>query len=369
MKISIIGGGNAGCFTALYYSSQGKEVELIHNPDVSPVTVGQGTIPGALKLLHNTTSFNWYDNKVHATPKTGFLYDGWGKVNDKVMHPFPAENMAMHFCPHEMQREILKSDCFKVIEGDVDPKDVDADYVFDCRGGLPNEYEELISPVNAVILGKPNWNTLDALWTTGVATPDGWCFIIPMHLDSPSHKESVGYVYNDTITPQDEAQRNFLDLFDVEITRNLKFNSYVAMNPIVDNRIILQGNRLFFLEPLESTAVESYLHWSRVILYATENNISFHHLSGVIKEYIRKIQNFILWHYQFGSKYDTPFWKYAKSLFSFDPEFNNFVDTSINMNWDEAIDFDNIDYKSLYAQWSAFSFKYWHEGMNIHKRE
>ena len=369
MKISIIGSGNAGCFTALYYSSQGKEVELIHNPDVLPVTVGQGTIPGALKLLHNTTSFNWYDNKVHATPKTGFLYDGWGKVNDNVMHPFPAENMAMHFCPHEMQREILKSDCFKVIEGDVDPKDVDADYVFDCRGGLPNDYEELISPVNAVILGKPNWNTIDALWTTGVATPDGWCFIIPMHLDSPSHKESVGYVYNDTITSQDEAQRNFLDLFDVEITRNLKFNSYVAKNPIVDNRIILQGNRLFFLEPLESTAVESYLHWSRVILYAIENNISFHHLSGVIKEYIRKIQNFILWHYQFGSKYDTPFWKYAKSLFSFDSEFNNFVDTSINMNWDEAIDFDNIDYKSLYAQWSAFSFKYWHEGMNIHKRE
>ena len=47
MKISIIGSGNAGCFTALYYSSQGKEVELIHNPDVLPVTVGQATMPSS----------------------------------------------------------------------------------------------------------------------------------------------------------------------------------------------------------------------------------------------------------------------------------------------------------------------------------
>ena len=133
MKVSIVGAGNAGCFTALYYSWHAKdiEVELIHNPDKPPVTVGQGTIPGALELLHNTTRFNWHNNKAHATPKTGFLYEGWGKINYEVMHPFPAENMAMHFCPHEMQTEILNSGRFKVSEGDVDPKDVDADYVFD----------------------------------------------------------------------------------------------------------------------------------------------------------------------------------------------------------------------------------------------
>ena len=179
MKISIVGAGNAGCFTALYLSWYAKEleVELIHNPDISPVSVGQGTIPGALELLHNTTKFNWYDNKVHATPKTGFLYEGWGKVNDTVMHPFPAENMAMHFCPHEMQDYILKSGRFKVVEGDVDPKDVDADYVIDARGGKPDNSIKLSSPVNAAVLGKPKWDTKDALWTRGVATPDGWTLL------------------------------------------------------------------------------------------------------------------------------------------------------------------------------------------------
>ena len=47
-------------------------------------------------------------------------------------------------------------------------------------------------------------------------------------------------------------------------------------------------------------------------------------LSKDIKKYIRKLQNFILWHYQFGSRYDTPFWNHAKSLVSTDETFNKF---------------------------------------------
>ena len=75
MKISIVGAGNAGCFTALYYSSQGKEVELIHNPDSPPVTVGQATMPSSTALLWEANRFNWYNNSIHATLKTGILYE------------------------------------------------------------------------------------------------------------------------------------------------------------------------------------------------------------------------------------------------------------------------------------------------------
>ncbi len=362
MKISIVGAGNAGCFTALYLSWYAKEleVELIHNPDISPVSVGQGTIPGALELLHNTTKFNWYDNKVHATPKTGFLYEGWGKVNDTVMHPFPAENMAMHFCPHEMQDYILKSGRFKVVEGDVDPKDVDADYVIDARGGKPDNSIKLSSPVNAAVLGKPKWDTKDALWTRGVATPDGWTFVIPMHTSSPSHNESVGYIYNNEITNTSEAEKNFGEIFDVEVTRHLTFESYMAREPIIDDRIFLQGNKLFFLEPLESTATEAYLHWTKEIYGAIINGTTPN-----IKKYLRRVQRFILWHYQFGSKYDTPFWDYAKTIIDTDDSFNKFLYASEQMSWDQAI--GNIKYG--YAQWPPFSFKYWEEGMTLYKGE
>ena len=47
-KVSIVGGGNAGCMTALYLSwyksSHNIEVELIYNPEVMCERVGQATV-------------------------------------------------------------------------------------------------------------------------------------------------------------------------------------------------------------------------------------------------------------------------------------------------------------------------------------
>ena len=52
-KITVVGGGNAGCFTALYCAWMGKdkdfEVELIYDPEIPPERVGQvGTIRSSL---------------------------------------------------------------------------------------------------------------------------------------------------------------------------------------------------------------------------------------------------------------------------------------------------------------------------------
>ena len=158
MKISIIGAGNAGCFTALHFAwwtrKFATEIELIHDPSVSPEPVGQATILNPPNLLFGAVGFNWNNNSVYATPKSGILYEGWGKVNERVFHPFPTDRMAMHYCPSEMQKYILKSGLFNVVEDDVDPKDVDADYIFDCRGKPKDfsEYEKLKNPINAAIL-------------------------------------------------------------------------------------------------------------------------------------------------------------------------------------------------------------------------
>ena len=74
-KITVVGGGNAGCFTALYCAWMDKqkdfEVELIYDPEIPPERVGQATILEASALLWATTGFNWYDNKIHATMKSG----------------------------------------------------------------------------------------------------------------------------------------------------------------------------------------------------------------------------------------------------------------------------------------------------------
>ena len=67
MKISVVGAGNAGCFTALNFGWQTRknkdiEVELIHDPNINSERVGQATLPDALILLHNSMQFDWYNN-------------------------------------------------------------------------------------------------------------------------------------------------------------------------------------------------------------------------------------------------------------------------------------------------------------------
>ena len=47
-KITVVGGGNAGCFTALYCAWMDNkndfEVELIYDPEILPERVGQATV-------------------------------------------------------------------------------------------------------------------------------------------------------------------------------------------------------------------------------------------------------------------------------------------------------------------------------------
>ena len=375
MKIAVVGAGNAGCFTALHYAFHLRkadfDIELIYNPDILPERVGQATLLQPPTLLYQALDFNWHNNPIHATFKSGILYEGWGQVNEEVFHPFPPQSMAMHYCPWEMQASIMQSGHFKVTHGDVDPKDVDADYVFDCRGKPDDfsDYEELINPINACVLGKPKWNTSRNPWSRHVATPDGWTFVIPTRYKSPSHDFCVGYCYNSDITQQEVAEYNFLERFDVDVTKHVKFKNYVAKNPIVDDRIILNGNRLFFLEPLESSSTQTYIMWADYIMkHVLTKEVSFSQASKECRRYVEETQNFVLWHYQYGSKYNTPFWDYAKTLTFKDQEFDRLLYES------RSYDKYGIIPKSFggrsmevedcfYAQWTPYSFKVWDQGM------
>ena len=372
-KVSVVGGGNAGCIAALYLSWYKKdlEVELIYNPDVPCERVGQASVLDPPKLLWAATGFNWYNNPIHATFKSGILYEGWGQSNEKLFHGFPAHSMAMHYCPWEMQKHVLNSGLFKVTEGDVDPKDVDADYVFDCRGKPKDfsDYDDLINPTNAAILAKPNWDTTKAFWSRHIATPDGWTFVIPTHSESPSHDYCVGYCYNSDITQQEVAEYNLLEMFDVEVTKHLKFKNYIAKNPIIDDRIFLNGNRLFFLEPLESSSVQAYVECARYFVdYIITKKEPIEQAAHSAKQYIRQLQNFVLWHYQFGSKYETPFWDYATKLSFRDKTFDAMVEYCKHTTKRDILPKSYggaTSDASQYGQWPANSFKVWYDGMTV----
>jgi tryptophan halogenase len=371
MKITVLGRGNAGCLTALHYHYYGKlknkniEVEMIYDSKIPTLNVGQATVLGLPNFLWTALGTDYYTNSkdLNYTIKTGQLYEGWGKMNDKIFHPFALGSYALHYDTQTFQNHILKHAEFNVKIMDehiINYDKIDSDYIFDCRGWPKdeNEYDEMINPLNAVLTSVLKRKDKEPDWTRAIATQDGWSFYIPLH-----NRVSVGYLYNSNITEKETAIKNFKNLYDIEeIKESFPFKQYIAKQPIKDNRIIFNGNRLFFLEPLEATSVETYLKWNRITYDCIVNKFyDIDKACNMIKDYTKKIQNFILWHYSYGSKYDTPFWNYAKKLslkINDDVDLNNVIEYSKNIKLDML-----RSHSSEYSQWHPWSFKVWYEGM------
>ena len=80
MKLTIIGRGNAGCITAMYFShfrnylDTPLEIELIYDSNIMPVPTGQGT---ALEFTDTMTRCfdSSYIDKFPSTIKTGIMYE------------------------------------------------------------------------------------------------------------------------------------------------------------------------------------------------------------------------------------------------------------------------------------------------------
>ena len=361
-KLTFIGKGNAGCFGALHFSTYTDcEVELIYDPDVPEEKVGQATVLEAPELLWKGLGMDWYHNTIEATPKFGVLYENWSKNKEPFFHPFSFNATAVHYSPKKLQNAILNSGKFKVKKQKINnPKEINSDYIFDCRGKLwnqPEQYKDLNNPLNSVLLKQTNERVPNINWTRCVATPDGWTFVIPNTNNTTSH----GYLYNKDITSKEKATQNFKDIFKVEDPiEGFNFNCYIANNPIEDN-VFLSGNRLFFLEPLEATAVQAYLQWYRFCYDYMFNQRPKEEIIKKFKEYVHQLEQFILWHYLSGSKYDTPFWKYCSENYKItDPNFKMLLQFAKSQSY---FDLRNKDWLG-YGQFHPISFKYWDDYVN-----
>jgi hypothetical protein len=370
MKITILGRGNAGCISALHFYHYinffklNIEIELLYDSKIPPVPVGQATTLDLVNFLWASTETKNLINFEH-TQKKGIMYENWGKKNKKWFHEFPFGSYAIHFNPKTFQDYVinnLKINFKEVDENVINYDKIDSDFIIDCRGA-PNdmkEYDSLINPLNCALLSSLPVDK-DILWTRTVATPDGWCFYIPLQ-----DRVSVGYLFNKSITTENEAENNFKKLFNVEkINKVFNFNQYVAKKPIINERVFLNGNKLFFLEPLEATAMNVYQKWCRYIwdcIIAKKHNFNF--AENEIKNYINQIQNFILWHYGSGSMYDTSFWEHAKNMYQKNKsiEFEKIINET---NQYSSNFLKNNNFMFPYAQWTGWNTKNWCEGMGI----
>jgi len=367
-KIAVVGAGNAGCISALnlYFHREDDEdcrekigeIELYHDPSVNIERVGQGTQLSLRSLLFDSLSLNWKtNNKIKATFKTGINYEGWGQKNHDFFHHFGGGEPGCHYIPNLFSQATLESGLFKVIEKSISSpeKEIDADYIIDCRG-KPNNmhgYRELTNPLNSVILARKEGRDVDLHYTRHVTTPNGWTFVIPNH-DSVSY----GYLYNNTITTKEEAEKDFIERFDVEPDGDLTFNNYVRERVWSSDRMIVNGNRFSFIEPLEATA--SYLH-EEISTEFCDFLIGEQTRDGMnsfLQKSVTEVEDFILWHYMKGSKFDTPFWQYAQGLQLRDEEaLQNYLKLS------REVDTLEDDEDSDWACWGTHSFLNWYNNV------
>jgi hypothetical protein len=369
MKIVIIGRGNAGCISAMHlayyrnFLNKKVEIELIYDSTILPVPTGQGTTLDFTEILFKTFQIN-YIKKFPTTIKTGIMYENWGNKNNKIFHPFPIGHYAVHFEPKEFQDFVCNNLKINFKETDENIKNydlIDADYIIDCRG-KPNDfsnYETLINPLNCALLANLPKKENDVSYTKAIAHKNGWCFYIPLPTTT-----SLGYIFNKDITSVEEAENDFKKTFEIEkINRVFPFKQYVAKSPIINNRVLLNGNKLFFLEPLEATAMSSYLQCTRFYYDYMFNGFKKETINKLIKDYITKIQDFILWHYSKGSIYQTPFWKYGKILWKKHEKENiQKIIKKIKKMSHEDIS-KSIQSNFNYAQWKEWNFKIWFDGI------
>ena len=373
-KIAIIGTGNAGIVSAIMtmYTYRALCMEeprltMFHDSKVPREIVGQGTTLDISHAIQKIVSNEDLGNPAGITPKVGFYYRGWGKKNETIFYKLGGGACAYHFDPAKLRQAFLDKNLVDVIEKNVTPEDIkdDFDLIIDCRGKTVNnmeDYYDRSSPTNYALLGRTRDGRPPEVWTEHIATPDGWTFKIPLE-----DGYSYGYLFNDNITSPEVAEENFKEIFGIETLHKLPYKGYLSKKYYdPKNKTLLNGNRLFFFEPLESNATPMYAvnifeFISSVINLGAEKGPEF--AERKFKILIEETYQWVMWHYMYGSKYETEFWKHAQNMsknYKYSPHFRYLVKyVRDTCNWETFVDqkqfpekiiseFDYVDYAVWY---------------------
>lgn len=316
-KIAIIGKGTAGAFTLNHFVAYGPwEVDLYYDNSIQPQAVGEGATLSLGRELANTLNFDFIDLPIIGGHyKNSIYYKNWGLMN--FHHTFPPPAMSIHFNATRLQEVIFGycSDKANYIEKNVKSYDeVDADYIIDCRGkpqDLSEYHEAEYIPVNAAIVQQCPWDRPEFDYSLCIARPYGWVFGIPL-----AERCSIGYLYNDKINNEEEVLE---DVEEVLAEYNLtpqgevsgyKFDNYYSKQNF-NERYCLNGNKSFFLEPMEATSIRTIEMIARYA-FDVADGMSLSAPNEWYDSWFKKTQDIIVMHYFAGSHWDTPFWEMAK---------------------------------------------------------
>ncbi|MEW6281760.1 MAG: tryptophan 7-halogenase [Candidatus Eremiobacterota bacterium] len=344
MRLGVIGAGSAGILSLTHFCTwldNDWEIVSIHNPDKKILGIGESTNGGFVGLLEKGLHFSLGRTEdlqeLDATIKYGSRFVNWRP--HEWINPLLDGNTAIHFnnfffkgfAYGRLQKLWPKK--FRILEGDVTsvvnhPNKVtltisgqphDFDYVMDCMG-FPQDFAGYTlsdcSPVNRCLIHSqtPDQFTYEP-FTDHVAHENGWMFGVPLQ-----SRKTFGYMFNDTITDRDEAEKDMKRLLkapelDAAVGRGIttpeyKFKCYYA-NEMIQGRVGKNGNKALFFEPLIANSIFLYIYTARVFYDFVLGNTSREGCNGLFVKAVNEMEDVITYYYQGGSQYDTKFWKYA----------------------------------------------------------
>jgi hypothetical protein len=361
-SIAVIGVGTAGVTSlshCLAYLPDDWKVFSVADPNTPILGIGESSGLAIPQNLYRGAKFNIFDDakRLDSIIKRGMKYVGW-REDDFFMDIVPP-SYGIHFNNFKLKdfcferfTEIWK-DKFNVIHAKVDDliNETDCvsvvtaeetyqfDYVVDCRG-YPTDYSNYVMsdviPVNHALINlKPEPGTWD--WTYSIATRNGWMFGVPTLT-----RQGWGYLYNDKITNRDDAVDDIAERFKTpkeELTlKEFTWKNYYAKE-CLDGRIVKNGNRAMFLEPIEAVAGHFYDQVMRYFFDFLYGKLNQPQVNESLLQLAEDIESYICYIYHGGSTYDSEFWRITKETCSAhldkDARFKEYVNKLKSMSQSE----------------------------------
>lgn len=328
MKIAVLGVGTVGVVSVCHWLRYTKNIEIysISDPSIKILGIGESTNINFAGDLFLASGFNMmeHNKEMDATFKLGVKWTNW-RNNDFFTYIEPPV-YGIHFNNFKIKSTIFNRikkkspERLKEIEGhikyiknnkdnvivNVDNVDYEFDYVIDCTG-YPKDYSEYnvlnTIPVNRGLVNMINepgdWN-----FTHHRATKNGWMFGIPLQT-----RQGWGYLFNDKITSIEEAKEDIKNIFGEKTNEKLndfKWTSFYAKK-FLDGRILKNGNKALFFEPIEAIAGVFYDNINRA-LYDRINGVPEDEINKRLTTWAKSYENFICFLYSGGSNFKSKFW-------------------------------------------------------------
>ena len=361
MKIAVIGKGTASIITTLVLLKHGHEVVVYYDPNSESLSVGESTTPHILSLLSDVLDINIHDmvdNDI-ASLKCGIKFINWGKSEyflhhftnkisfhlennrfNPIIHQTLENNGLVKYIPRRVEKVYTQDDEI-IIEGDV------YDFSVFCSGWVnqDNYIKPLFETVNSAVLYDKDNIDEHSLYTLHRATEDGWEFGLPF---PKRNVTKHGYLFD----------RNKID--KEKVFEKINSKKYFEWTPryckklLQNSCLAYNGNRLFFIEPLQALTFYYTKDFAEKICeYLEERTIEkFYSVNDSYLYEMWTYQLSLAYHYQYGSTYETSFWNEITE------KAKNFISCIHNGNRDIFLEnlINDLYFKGEYSKIGVFDF-------------